>query len=68
MLAEIDNFTAEEKKQYYKSLGDMGDYTNIINSAAEEAHAIGKAEGLAKGREEQNLMNAKKLKALGVSV
>lgn len=74
MLAEIDNFTTEEKQQYLKSLGDMGDYANIINTAAEEAHAIGKAEGLEegfeKGREEgkteTKLETAKNLKALGV--
>ena len=36
-LAEINKFTAEEFEQYAKSLGNMGDYQNIINTAAEEA-------------------------------
>lgn len=79
MLAEINKFTTEEKEQYLKSLGNMGDYANIINSAAEEAHAIGKAEGLEegfeKGREEgreegkaeSKLETAKNFKALGVA-
>ena len=72
MLAEIDNFTADEKKQYLKSLGDMGDYANIINTAAEEAHAKGKAEGREEGREagraETKREDAKNLKKLGVAV
>ena len=49
ILAEINNFTAEEKRQYLQSLENMGDYDNIINTAAEEAHAAGKAEGLEQG-------------------
>ena len=52
----------------------MGDFDNIINTAAEEAHAAGKAEGLKQGLEQglsqgklqANLQNAKNLKALGV--
>ncbi|MBE6251380.1 MAG: hypothetical protein E7111_06955 [Bacteroidales bacterium] len=80
MLAEIDNFTAEEKKQYYKSLEDMGDYLNIINTAAEIAekrgHAAGLAEGMKKGMEKgiekgmekERYANAAKLKELGVDI
>ena len=49
LLAEIDNFTAEEKEQYYKSLENMGDYYNIIDTAVEEATKRAIAEGLAKG-------------------
>ena len=49
LLAEIDNFTADEKKQYLKSLENMGDYTNIINTAVEEATIRGRAEGHAEG-------------------
>ena len=60
LLSEINKFTAGEYKQYTKSLENMGDYTNIINTAAEEAEirgrAIGReegrAEGLSEGREE----------------
>ena len=49
LLAEIDNFTAEEKEQYYKSLENMGDYYNIIDTAVEEATKRAIEEGLAKG-------------------
>ena len=56
LLSEINKFTADEYKQYTKSLENMGDYTNIINTAAEEAEirgrAIGREEGRAEGREE----------------
>ena len=72
ILAEIDNFTPEEKKQYLQSLKNMGDYDNIINTAVEEAHAAGKAEGIAQGIEQgcrqANLQSAKNFKALGVAV
>ncbi|MBO5311792.1 MAG: hypothetical protein J6A91_07050 [Bacteroidales bacterium] len=52
MLAEIDNFTAEEYQQYIESLGNMGDYQNIINTAVEEAELRGRAMGREEGREE----------------
>ena len=52
MLAEIDNFTAEEYVQYQKSLDNMGDYQNIINTAVEEAQARALAVGRAEGRAE----------------
>ena len=55
MLAEIDNFTAEEYKQYQKSLENMGDYQNIINTAVEEAELRGRAIGREEGREEGKL-------------
>jgi flagellar biosynthesis/type III secretory pathway protein FliH len=51
MLAEINNFTAEEYKQYQKSLENMGDYQNIINTAVEEAEIRGRAAGLEQGLE-----------------
>ena len=70
LLAEIDNFTAEEKKQYYKSLENMGDYQNIINTAVEEAlmrgladgRAEGMEKGMEKGAEKERLANAAKMK------
>ena len=58
---EIGKFTADEKQHYYKSLENMGDYYNIISTAAEEAekrglekgfekgHAEGRAEGISEG-------------------
>lgn len=75
-LAEIDNFTADEYEQYVKSLGNMGDYQNIINTAAEEAEIRGHMRGLEQGREEGreegiNMArneNARRLKELGVDV
>ena len=52
LLAEIDNFTAEEYKQYKKSLESMSDFDNIISSTEERGRAEGRAEGLAEGRVE----------------
>lgn len=49
MLAKIDKFTAEEYEQYKKSLENMGDYQNIINTAVEEAEIRGRAEGREEG-------------------
>ena len=45
---EIGTFTPEQYSQYMKSLKDMSDYYNIIDTAAEEAEK----RGLKKGREE----------------
>ena len=71
MLSEIDNFTAEEYEQYVKSLENMGDYQNIINTAVEEAEKRGLEKGLEKGREEGNMEKsieiAVKLMATGMS-
>lgn len=60
LLAEIDKFTAEEKEHYLKSLENMGDYDNIINTAVEEAEK--------RGIEKERKENAKKFKELGVSI
>jgi len=79
-LAEINKFTAEEFEQYAKSLDNMGDYQNIINTAAEEAEIRGHMRGLEQGREEgreegreqgrqeANTEAARKFKLLGVDV
>ena len=82
LLAEINNFTPEEREQYYKSLESMGDYYNIINTTAEEAEkrglergreegreegrVEGRKEGREEGREEEKIELAKKFKSLGV--
>ena len=58
LLAEINNFTPEEREQYYKSLESMGDYYNIINTTAEEAEKRGLERGREEGRNETNLDNA----------
>lgn len=52
LLAEINNFTAKEYEQYQKSLENMGDYQNIINTAVEEAELRGLAQGREEGLEE----------------
>ena len=81
---EIAKFTADEKQHYYKSLENMGDYYNIISTAAEEAekrglekgfekgHAEGRAEGIsegvAKGKAEALVEMARKMLASGMSV
>ena len=75
LLSEINKFMADEYKQYTKSLENMGDYTNIINTAAKEAEirgrAIGREEGLAEGRAEgeaaARLEDARRFKELGVA-
>ena len=64
LLAEIDNFTAEERELYYKSLKNIGYYQNIINTAVEEALM----RGMEKGMEKERLTNDAKMKELGVDV
>jgi hypothetical protein len=47
LLAGINNFTAQEYEQYKKSLENMSELDNIINSTAELAEMRGRAEGRA---------------------
>ena len=47
LLAKINNFTSDELKQYQKSLENMGEFENIINSTEERAREAGRAEGRA---------------------
>ena len=76
LLAEIGNFTPDEMAQYLKSLENMSDYYNIIDSAAELAEKRGREVGMAEGivigreegREEAKVEDARKLKELGVSL
>ena len=49
LLAEINTFTAEEYKQYKKSLENMSELDNIINSTAELAEIRGREEGRKEG-------------------
>ena len=67
MLSEIDNFTAEEYEQYVKSLENMGDYQNIINTAVEEAEKRGMEKGREEGNMEKSIEIAVKLIATGMS-
>ena len=62
MLAEIHNFTAEEYKQYQKSLKSMGDFDNIISSTAE----LAEMRGLEKGLLEKAVSIAKEMLADGM--
>jgi hypothetical protein len=66
-LAEIHNFTAEEKIAYQKSLENMGDYDNILNTAIEEAEIRGEKRGLEKGIEEGIERVAMNMKSSGIS-
>ena len=68
ILAEIGKFTAEEYKQYIKSLDNMSDYYNVIDTAAEEAEKRGRAEGREEGREEARRETARNFKQLGVDL
>ena len=56
LLSEIGNFAPEEYEQYLLSMGEISDYYNTIDTAAEEAekrgHARGLKEGTEKGRKE----------------
>ena len=76
LLAEIGNFNPDEMAQYLESLGNMSDYYNIIDSAAELAekrgHEAELAEGIVigreEGREEAKIEDARKLMELGVAL
>ncbi len=68
LLAEIGDFTADEYQQYQKSLTNMGDYDNIINTAVEEAEKREREVGGAEGREEAIAEAVKKFLTLGVDV
>ena len=66
LLAEIHNFTAEEHRQYIKSLELMSEWDNIINSTAERERAEGRLEGRLEGRAEERAEIAKKMKEMGL--
>ena len=46
ILSEINNFTADEYKEYLKSISRMSDYYNIIDSAEKLAREAGREEGI----------------------
>ena len=46
-LSELNNFDAEEIRNYMKSLFAVSDYANTIDYAREEGIAIGKELGIA---------------------
>ena len=63
LLAKIGKFTPDELKEYEKSLNNMSDYYNIIDSAVARAEKA----ALERGREEARLESARKLKQMGVA-
>ena len=71
LLAEINNFTSDEYDQYKKSLENMSDWDNIINSTAErsreEGRAEGREEGRAEGREEGRAEFVRKMLEAGIA-
>ena len=72
ILSKIGNFTAEEHKEYEKSLKRMSDYYNIIDSAEKIAREEGREEGREIGREigreEAKIETAVKMKQMGIDV
>jgi predicted transposase/invertase (TIGR01784 family) len=64
LLAKINNFTSDELKQYQKSLENMGEFENIVNSTAEIAEMRGREQG----RAEEALKVAKEMLADGMPV
>jgi len=62
--AEIAKFTPRERQEYEESMKEYRDYYNTV----ETAHNNGHAEGLAKGRNEEKIENARKMKSLGLGV
>ena len=68
LLAEIRKFTSEEYKQYKKSLENMGELDNIINSTEERAEMRGREAGRAEGSQEKALEIAKNLLEAGMGV
>ena len=64
---EIGKFTADEKQHYYKSLENMGDYYNIISTAAEEAEKRGLEKGFEKGHAEGEAKGRAEGRAEGIS-
>ena len=61
LLAKINKFTTEEYQQYQKSLENMSEFDNIVNSTAEAAEIRGHAKGHAEGRAEGDLDRALKV-------
>ena len=66
LLAEINNFTSDEYRQYKKSLENMGDWDNIINSTAERSREEGRVQGREEGRAEGRTETVRKMLAAGI--
>ena len=68
LLAEINNFTSEELIQYQKSLENMGELENIINSTEERAREVGRVEGRVEGSHDKAIEIAENMLSAGMSV
>ena len=68
LLAKINKFTTEEYQQYQKSLENMSEFDNIVNSTAEAAEMRGHAKGHAEGDLDRALKVAKEMLADGMPI
>ena len=68
LLAKINNFTSDEYKQYQKSLENMSEFDNVINSTTELAEMRGRAQGREEGRAEGRAEIAREMILDGVPV
>lgn len=67
-VAQIANFTREERSEYEESLKIYRDYQNTLDTAKEEGFELGRAEGIEQGRAEERYAIAANLKQLGMPV
>ena len=63
-LAELNNFTAEELRNYMKRLFAVSDYENTIEFAKAESKAEGRAEGRAEERAENRAFLTQSLRRM----
>ena len=68
LLAEINTFTSEELIQYQKSLENMGELENIINSTEERAREMGRVEGRVEGSHDKAIEIAENMLSAGIPV
>ena len=72
--AEIARYDPTERRQYEESRKEYWDYTSTLQTAEKKGHAEGLAEGRAeglaegieKGRKDEKITMAQKLKSMGV--
>jgi predicted transposase/invertase (TIGR01784 family) len=63
-VAEIAQFSKVDRAEYEESLKVFWDFSNVLSSAERK----GREEGIAEGKREEKLRNAKSFKDLGVDV
>ena len=66
-LAEIAKYNPQQIHEYRKSLKQMRDYYNTMETAKEDAREEGLEKGLEIGKKERDFEIAKNLVALGIS-